>query len=334
MRRKCPHVRVLGREATIGRRWQAWARLLCGAAVLVVLVVRLGTEPFVAALHAVGPATLAVAAGIAVVTTLCCAWRWQLVARGLGVELTLAAAMAAYYRSQLLNLLLPGGIVGDVHRGVVSGRDQGGLVRGLRAVAWERTAGQAVQVVLTAGLLLAVPSPLRPHGATLLAGGAVLLGGVLGVVLGVGLVRHRGWPALAVSRLQRALAGDLRRAVLAPGVWPGVVAASTAAVAGHLVTFCVAAHAAGVRASYSVILPVGALVLLVAAVPAHIAGWGPREGAAAWSFGVVGLEPALGVTVAAVYGLMALAAVLPGAVVLIGSPRRSDRTRLETSDSG
>ena len=33
--------------------------------------------------------------------------------------------------------------------------------RGLRAVAWERAAGQVVQVVLTVVVLLALPSPVR-----------------------------------------------------------------------------------------------------------------------------------------------------------------------------
>ena len=51
-------------------------------------------------------------------TTLCCAWRWRIVARGLGVDLPLGTAVAAYYRSLFLNVTLPGGVVGDVHRGM------------------------------------------------------------------------------------------------------------------------------------------------------------------------------------------------------------------------
>ena len=79
--------------------------------------------------------------GIAGVTTAACAWRWLVVARGLGVELSPSHAIAAYYRSQFLNTVLPGGLLGDVHRGVDHGRAVGRLSRGLRAVAWERVAG-------------------------------------------------------------------------------------------------------------------------------------------------------------------------------------------------
>ena len=143
-----------------GRPLRAGVPLLVGAGVIVVLVWRLGTGPFVEALHAVTGWTLVAAAVIGVVTTLCSAWRWTLVARGLGVDLPLRTAVAAYYRSQFLNLVLPGGVLGDVHRGLRHGRDTDDLGRGLRAVAWERSAGQAVQLVVALAVLL-LPSPAR-----------------------------------------------------------------------------------------------------------------------------------------------------------------------------
>jgi hypothetical protein len=49
-----------------------------------------------------------------------------------------------------------------------------------------------------------------------------------------------------------------------------------------------------------------------------IAGWGPREGAAAWVFATAGLGADQGVATAVVYGVMALVASLPGALVLAG----------------
>ena len=125
----------------------AWARPAVAAATLAVVVWRLGTGPFLDGVRAVDGAALAAAAGIGVLTTLCCAWRWTIVARGLGVRLSLPAAVAAYYRSVFLNLTLPGGVVGDVHRGVSHGRDVRDVGLALRAVAWERTAGQVVQAV-------------------------------------------------------------------------------------------------------------------------------------------------------------------------------------------
>jgi hypothetical protein len=97
--------------------------------------------------------------------------------------------------------------------------------------------------------------------------------------------------------------------------------ASVVAVTGHLLVFLLAAHVAGVSAPASRMLPLAAVVLLAAAVPANVAGWGPREGVAAWAFAAAGLGAATGVTTAVVYGVMALVATLPGAMVLAAGRR-------------
>ena len=161
----------------------AWGRVVGSALVLAVLVWRLGTGPFLDGLRTVDGGALAAAAGIAVLTTVCYAWRWKIVARGLGVDLSLPAAVAAYYRALFLNVTLPGGIVGDVHRGVSHGRDVSDVGRALRAVAWERFAGQVVQVLLTVVVLLALPSPV--HSFMPLVAIAVVVA-VFGIVLSRG----------------------------------------------------------------------------------------------------------------------------------------------------
>jgi hypothetical protein len=48
----------------------------------------------------------AAAVGLGVLTTVCCARRWNIVAGGLGVDLTLHAAVAAYYGSPFVNVAL------------------------------------------------------------------------------------------------------------------------------------------------------------------------------------------------------------------------------------
>ena len=101
---------------------RAWVRAVGSVAVLGVVVWRLGTGPFLDGIRAVDGAALAAVAVLGMLTTVCCAWRWTIVARGLGVKLSLPAAVGAYYRSLFLNVTLPGGVVGDVHRGVSHGR--------------------------------------------------------------------------------------------------------------------------------------------------------------------------------------------------------------------
>jgi hypothetical protein len=65
-------------------------------------------------------------------------------------------------------------------------------------------------------------------------------------------------------------------------------------------------------------------VLLASAIPLNVAGWGPREGAAAWVFASAGLVAAAGLEVAVVYGVISLVATFPGALALF-SDRQSSR---------
>jgi uncharacterized membrane protein YbhN (UPF0104 family) len=141
--------------------WVRVAQAVAGVAILVVLVVRLGTGPFLDGLRAISLASVITALVLCGVTTVFCAWRWRLVASALGLELPLRTAIAAYYKSQFLNTALPGGVLGDVHRAVVHGRDSGGRLRAARAVVWERLAGQIVQIALAAIVVALMPSPVR-----------------------------------------------------------------------------------------------------------------------------------------------------------------------------
>jgi uncharacterized membrane protein YbhN (UPF0104 family) len=305
---------VRAAPARLSRRgvWR-WARLAFAAATLAILVWRLGTGPFLTGLRAVDAGPLAAAAGIAVITTVCCAWRWRIVAAGLGVDLPLGAAVAAYYRSLFLNVTLPGGVVGDVHRGISHGRDTSNVSRGLRAVAWERIAGQAVQIVLTVAVLLVLPSPAR--GAMPYVGVAVVAAAIaVALVARVRPAVRRSWWA----RLHCRAARDLRHALLARRAWPPIALASALIVAGHVVTFLIAAQSTGAAVPVSEMLPLALLVLLGAALP-NIGGWGPREGVTAWAFGAAGLGASRGVATAVVYGVMALVSCLPGAVVLVAA---------------
>lgn len=285
-----------------------------GAAILAVLVWRVGTGPLVDGLRLMTGWSLAAAFAITSLTTVCCAWRWRLVAGGLGVELPLRTAVAAYYRSQFLNATLPGGVLGDVHRAVRHGREVGDLGRSLRAVAWERASGFAVQIVLTVGVLAWLAGSFVPPAA-------VMVVVVAGVVL-IAVLLYLNGRRLS-SRIGRAFTSDLRDAVLAPRAWPGILLASTVAVLGHTAVFLIAVRATGADVSLARLLPLALFVLTASAVPTNIAGWGPREGAAAWAFSSIGLGATLGVTVAVVYGVLALVATLPGAVVLVIARQRA-----------
>jgi uncharacterized membrane protein YbhN (UPF0104 family) len=267
---------------------------------------------------------LAAAAALTALTTVCCAWRWRTVARGLGVELSLSRAVAAYYRSIFLNVTIPGGVVGDVHRGVSHGRDVGDVGCALRAVVWDRTAGQVVQAILTVVVLLALPSPVQSA--------MPLVTIALAVAILVLLLLMRARPAggqSAPARIRRAIGRDIRDGLLARRAWVGVALASALVVAGHTATFLIAARTAGVVAPLSRLMPIALLVAVVTALPS-MGIWGSREGAAAWLFSVGGLGASAGVTTGVVYAVMMLVASLPGAAVLVVAWFRRSRSSERT----
>jgi hypothetical protein len=306
------------------RSWR-WLRLLGGAAVLAAVVHRWGATPFLDAVRRVDVRLLGLAVGVAGVTTLCAARRWVVVAEGLGTGLPLRTALAACYRSQLINSTLPAGVLGDVDRGVNHGRVVGDLGRGLRGVWWERSAGQAVQALLTVAVVLAVPSPFRPSRA-------VVVAGLLALTLAVTMLHRASAGSSWLGTLVRAVVADVRRGLLPARTWPRVLAMSVVVVIGHCATFVIAARAAGSTAPLTTLLPLTLLVLMASGLPLNVAGWGPREGAAAWAFGVAGLGTTAGVGASAVYGVLALVASSPGAVVLVvDSLRRTRAGRLTVS---
>ena len=319
--------RVLAPRASDGdppvpsRTAWAWARLAGPLLILAVVVWQVGTGPFIDGLEEVDVGSLVLATLIVLPTTLCCAWRWRVIAHGLGVGLPLRSAVASYYRALFLNLALPTGVLGDVHRAVRHGRDVGDLGLGARAVVWDRVTGQVVQVVVACGVLLVVPSPFRSAMPLVVA-----IGSASAVLL---VVVVRILPRSGVSlraRALRATISDVRHVLLTRPVWPGVLVASTLVVVGNTTLFVLAARTAGETAPLSQLVPLALLALLAMGIPLNLAGWGPREGVAAWAFSTAGLGAAAGVSTSVVYGVLVLVATLPGAVVLVAQWRRPGRS--------
>ncbi|HEU5157895.1 MAG TPA: lysylphosphatidylglycerol synthase transmembrane domain-containing protein [Streptosporangiaceae bacterium] len=303
----------------VKRTMWAWSRVLIGVGIIGVLAWQLGTRAFVEGLGVIDARAVIAALAIGFGTTVCSAARWCLVARRLGLRLPLRSGVEDYYRALFLNAVLPAGVLGDVHRAVRHGRQEGDVGRGVRAVMLERLAGQVVVVGVAVPVLLARPAvvPERFHGAVVTS--AAVVAAVALAVSAAAVVVGRRWTRSGSRwrRVSAASLGDLRRGLLARDAWPGVALLSALAFAGHLALFLVAARTAGATAPAAQLLPLMVLTLLAMGLPVNVGGWGPREGVAALAFAAAGLSAAQGLTTAVVYGVLALVASLPGAVVLV-----------------
>ncbi len=202
-------------------------------------------------------------------------------------------------------------MVGDVHRGISHGRDVSDVGLALRAVAWERFAGQVIQALITVAVLLALPSPVRSQVPLVAVGLAVAVACLVLVARALPGGGRSPW-----ARIRAAAAGEVRRVLLARRAWPGIALASALVVCGHAVTFLIAARTAGLTVPATRMLPLALLVMLVMVLPS-VGGWGPREGGTAWVFAAAGLGAGHGVATAVVYGVMVFVASLPGGVVLV-----------------
>lgn len=287
-------------KVAVSAYWRG-VRVVAGAVILVVILVRLGSGPLVAGLRSVDAGSVLVAVALTAGTTWCCARRWHVLARRLDVAVSGWSAYRAYHRAQFLNATLPGGVLGDVHRAIRHGHDSGSMSRAVRSVLWERVCGQLVLAALVLATIPLLPAPILTTARWL---PVVLV--VVAVLAYLVLPRH----AL------RSLWNEAREVPGARAVWPEVVLLSVAAIAGHVVIFVVAARAVGVVAPVHEVVALALLVLQASAVPLNVAGWGPREGAAAWIFGAAGLGAEVGLAVAVSFGVLATAGTLPGLLML------------------
>jgi uncharacterized membrane protein YbhN (UPF0104 family) len=282
------------------------ARPLAVAALVGALVWWSGPQAVLDALAALQTGPVLAALGLGVVTTVCSAWRWCLVARGLGMRLSLPTAVADCYQALFLNAVLPAGMLGDLHRAVGHGRRNGDIGRGVRAVVLERLVGLAVLVGVAAVVLAAEPALLGVLGEVVPGAGWIGVAALVALLV-------LGW--LLRGRL-RPMTADVR-AVLGSGAGPGILGLSVVTLAGYLATFVVAARAVGATAPVTELLPLLVLALLVMALPLNVGGWGPREAVAAVGFGAVGLGAAQGFAAAVAYGVLCMVACLPGGAVLL-----------------
>ena len=290
-------------------RWfRLTTQLVLGGGVLVAVVARVGTGPFVHGLLSVDLGSIGAAVLLGAVATGAAAWRWRLIAGRLGVGLPWTTAVALYYRSQFLNSVLPGGVLGDADRAVTHGRSVDSIGRASRAIVIERSVGQAVQIGLA--LIVLAFFGREFEGIVLAAVGAGLA--VL-VVAGI-------TAAAASARVRKALRyewDELRAGLGTAAGFARVAFASAVVCACHVAIFAIATKAVGANVPPEQLVAVTLVVLLAASIPFNVGGWGPREGAAGWAFAVAGLGASAGVAASTLYGVLAFISIAPGAIVFM-----------------
>jgi len=285
-------------------------RLLISLAILGLVAQQFGAG-VLERLQAIQPGWMIMALSITVAQVLLSAWRWQFTAARLQIALPAGRAVGEYYLATLVNQVLPGGVIGDAQRAWRHSQEMPRRGPAFQAVVIERLSGQLAMVAIAVGVWVWSP----PGGALSLPvswGGLSLTVGVAAaVIIAIRLIpRHR---RAGLSDWGRAM----QSALLAPRVLPVQLTASLAVAASYIGVYACCVLALDPAASASSWLPLIPLVLFTMLIPASIAGWGLREGAAALLWPLAGLPAAEGITAAVLYGALSLAASTPGLIMLL-----------------
>ncbi len=231
------------------------------------------------------------------------AYRWQLTARALDIRFDYAFALREYYIAQLVNMVLPGGMPGDVTRAVRT-RKKADLKRSAQSVVAERLLGQfAIMAVLFLGVSASLIWPSGFHHPVLsMTVLAVLLSALTVVSLASFALPSIGRLVAFLIRLQRqtafVLVGLVSSACLILGIY------ASARALGIVIP----------PESLFIVIP---LVLSAMLIPVSIGGWGWREGAAAALFPLIGASSSAGVASGVTYGVVILIASLPAVAILL-----------------
>ncbi len=309
------------RQAMRSARVRLAARLTVSIGVLIAVIAHVGAAPLLHGLLSLNAQAIGAALLLGAIATVAAAWRWRLIAIRLGVEVRLSTAVGMYYRSQFLNTVLPGGIVGDVHRAISAGSGTESIKQSARSVAIERTAGQVVQVALALVVLACFGAGFEGYLLAVLIVGAAVVAVALLVTTAVSARARRG--------LLHEMA-ELRSGLGGARTLVQVAFSSVIVIACHVATFTIATATVGVRVPPMQMLTLAFVVLLGASIPVNIGGWGPREGVAGWAFALAGLGASAGVSASTLFGALAIISVAPGALVALSSAIGRRRTNSST----
>jgi len=266
-----------------------------------------------------GYAGLAVALHAAIVALL--GWRWRTILGALGVRRRIDWAIGLTFVATLLNLLLPLSLGGDVGRVLLGRRSDIGLAVGASVAVFDRVIGVTALALLALPALVLVPSMSAASPWLWVA--ALLVPGCLvaaALALAAAVVLARRWP---MARRVVDFAGRFRPLLDRPFLLAAITLQS---VGGHLLAIVVAyVIAAGLGlpltlAQSFLLMPP---VLLAAALPLSLGGWGVREAAAIPLLGLAGVSATGALAIALLFGLTQLASAGLGSLAWLALGSRN-----------
>jgi uncharacterized membrane protein YbhN (UPF0104 family) len=266
---------------------------------------------------------LVAALALLIVATLLNARRWHIVARAMSLALSAAAATRLMFAALFASQVMPGMVGLDVMR--AGGAYWIGLPAQpvLASVIGDRLVSLVGMVVLVSASIPLLAWRAGTNVVLLSALPLLALGGIVAAVLlvdRVPLVRAllSRWSTVPFDML------DSIRIALFSGAGVAAVLIAVLVQLLSVAALIMVARGLGVDIAFADGLIVLPAALLVASLPVSINGWGVREGAIVYGFGLLGIDDPRVFTVSVMFGLWIILSSLPGGLLWM-SLRRAPR---------
>ena len=310
----------------MSRSRSAWIalglKLLVTTVLLYYFVSKVRMGPLLAQIAAVKPAAALAAIGLTLLQLALGSLRWRSLSERLGVPLAPSRALRFTLIGQFFNQLLPTAFGGDAVRAWLASSDRATLARSIRAVLCDRIVGLVALLLLISVAFLALPRPaahsLAVHDIMRATVVVTLLG--LAVLYLLGAAAARWLEAGRWTRALGTLIGDVHAALFSRAT--SALMFGTSVIAHLAAVGAIWLCCAGLRVElgFGAALSVLPVVVLVSMAPVSLAGWGLREGAMVVGLGTLGVGHGEALAVSVTYGLVQIAAGIPGALLWLFGP--------------
>ena len=250
------------------------------------------------------------AVALLAVTQVVSAWRWQVIARPLGLERSLWQLTGFYYIGMYFNLLLPTSVGGDVVRAWYLDGHSGKRLHAFVAVFLDRLSGLLVLLTMACVAALFSPLQLEPWILWFVYGTAACA--VVGLTTAPLLAQHSERAAARLHRLRSAWA-----ALRSPRVLLVSTLLSLFVQAANVVLVWLVGQAIGAQVPWTFYWILVPMVTLLTLLPISTGGVGVREYSTALFLAPLGVGESIAVSLAFLWFAVYTTTSLAGGVVYL-----------------
>jgi glycosyltransferase 2 family protein len=301
-------------------RW--FVRATVSSVALGFFALHIDSAQLIAALTSLSFPAIVAAALLAMVQLGLAAERWYCLNAGLGLAVSRPATLKIYARSLLIGALLPGGIGTDAARGWAIYQRTGDFMGSVAAILLDRVSGLMVLAAMIAAGGIGWLHPWHEGLSQRLwmtAAVPLATAAMLSFLLPKTSVLIERWrPA---SKLH-ALVGATLTMLRSPSITATLLLSSVAIHCCSILAIYALARGVGAPlglADAAVLVPP---IMLAAALPVSLGGWGIREGVAVVLFAQVGISRPQALAISITFGVTALVPALIGGISFLGERAR------------